>query len=194
MNLFRWMAPVYHHLVDPRRTGEDAAVMAERLRLFVPPGGRLLDVGGGTGAIAARLAGQLLARVTILDPNSYMLAHVPRHRAVSPVLGSVEHMPFPADAFDAVLVSDAFHHVRDQDAAVLEIARVVRAGGGVLILEMDPRGWTRLLVLGERLVGEPGAFFTPDALCAFMAARGIPGECRPEAGVSYSFLGRAAKE
>jgi ubiquinone/menaquinone biosynthesis C-methylase UbiE len=189
MNLFRWMAPVYHHVVDPRRSAEDAAVIATRLRPYVPVGGHLLDLGGGTGAMAARLAGLLHTRITVLDPSRDMLAHVPRHPALAAVSGAAEHMPFPDAAFDAVLISDAFHHFRHQDAAVGEIARVVRLGGGVLVLEMDPRGLTRLLVAGERLMGEPGSFFTPVALCDFLAARGIRGECRAEAGVSYSFLG-----
>jgi ubiquinone/menaquinone biosynthesis C-methylase UbiE len=193
MNLFRWAAPVYHLLVDPRRSGEDAAVIAARLRQYVPPGGHLLDVGGGTGAIAARLAGSLHARVTVLDASPDMLAHVPRHSALAAVRGAAEHMPFPDGAFDAALVSDAFHHFRDQDTAAREIARVVRPGGGVLILEMDPRGWTRLVVVGEHLLGEPGGFLSPLELRTFLAQRGIDGEWRAEAGASYSILGTVGR-
>jgi len=189
MNLFRWAAPVYHHLVDPRRSGEDAAVIAARLRPYLPPGGHLLDVGGGTGAIAARLAGALHARVTVLDPSPDMLAHVPRHPALTAVYGAAEDMPFPDAAFDAALVSDAFHHFRDQDAAAREIARVVRLGGGVLVLEMDPNGWTRVVVAAERLLGEPGRFFAPVELRAFLAQRRIEGRWQAEAGASYSILG-----
>lgn len=189
MSLFRWAAPVYHHLVDPRRARDDATVIAARLRPFVQLGGAVLDLGGGTGALAARLAGALHARVTVLDPSPHMLAHVPRHPALSAVSGTAESMPFADDTFDAALVSDAFHHFRDQDAATRELARVVRPGGGVLILEFSPMGWMRLVVAVERLVGEPGGFFTPLDLHAFLAERGIEGEWRTEAGASYSMLG-----
>lgn len=118
-----------------------------------------------------------------------MLAYVPSHPAALPTLGFAEAMPFGDDSFAAALVSDAFHHFRDQDAAARELARVVRPGGCVLILEMDPRGWTRLVMAAERLFGEPGSFFHPAELSEFLSARGIVGECKVERGTSYSFLG-----
>jgi ubiquinone/menaquinone biosynthesis C-methylase UbiE len=189
MNLFRWAAPVYHFIVDPRRSGEDAALIAARLRPFVAPGGLLLDLGGGTGALASRLAGALHARVVILDPSEYMLAYVPRHPSIVPIAGVAESMPFPNRNFDAVLVSDAFHHVRDPVGAATEIARVLKPSGGALILEMDPRGWTRMVAAAERLFGEPGHFFSPPELCALFASRDITGNWRREAGDTYSFLG-----
>jgi demethylmenaquinone methyltransferase/2-methoxy-6-polyprenyl-1,4-benzoquinol methylase len=131
----------------------------------------------------------LHAQVAILDPTPEMLAHVPDHPALRATVGAAERMPYVDNAFDAVLVSDAFHHFRDQDHAVREIVRVVRPGGGVLMLELDPTGWMRAVVLAERLLGEPATFFEPGRLCAFLAARGLHGECRAERGASYSFLG-----
>jgi ubiquinone/menaquinone biosynthesis C-methylase UbiE len=189
MNFFRWAAPVYHLVVDPRRSGEDAALIAARLRPFVAPGDLLLDLGGGTGALASRLAGALHAHVTVLDPSPHMLAHVPRHPSLVPIAGVAESMPFPSRTFDAVLVSDAFHHVRDPRAAASEIARVLKPEGGALILEMDPRGCTRMVAAVERLLGEPGHFFSPPELCALFASRDIAGRWRREAGDTYSFLG-----
>lgn len=136
-----------------------------------------------------RLADALPADVTVLDPTPEMLAYVPAHPRVTARLGVAERMPFPDDTFDAVVVFDAFHHFRDQDGAVREIARVVRPGGALLVSEFDDRGLMRLVVLGERLLGEPANFFAPDALCSYMSARGIDGECVPTSAVSYSFFG-----
>ncbi len=189
MGFFAWSAPIFHRVLDRRWTATDVSAIAARLRPYVPPGGALLDVGGGTGALASRLAGALHARVAILDPTPEMLAYVPDHPALHAALGTAECMPYDDDRFDAVLVSDAFHHFRDQDRAVSEIVRVVRPGGGVLMLELDPTGWMKALVLAERLLGEPASFFEPAHLCAFLAARGLDGECHAERGVSYSFLG-----
>ena len=189
MRFFAWSAPIFHRVLDRRWTAADVSAIAARLEPYVPPGGALLDVGGGTGALASRLAGALHAQVTILDPSPEMLAYVPDHPALRATAGAAESMPYSDDSFDAVLVSDAFHHFRDQDRAVREMARVVRPGGGVLMLELDPRGWTSALVLAERLVGEPATFFEPEHLCTFLAARGLLGECRGEGGSSYSFLG-----
>jgi hypothetical protein len=35
---------------------------------------------------------------------------------------------------------------------------------------------------------------TPEQMCAFMAERGIPGQCTAEQGASYRFLGRVEKD
>lgn len=189
MRFFAWSAPIFHRVLDRRWTADDVSAIAVRLRPYVPPGGVLLDVGGGTGALASHLAGALHAQVAILDPTPEMLAYVPDHPALRATVGAAERMPYVDNAFDAVLVSDAFHHFRDQDRAVREIVRVVRPGGGVLMLELDPTGWMRAVVLAERLLGEPATFFEPGRMCAFLAARGLHGECRAERGASYSFLG-----
>lgn len=188
MAFFEWAAPVFARFGD-RWTDEDAGEIAGWLRPYVPPGGLLLDLGGGTGALAAHLADALSCRVTVLDATPQMLTYLPERDDVTGIVGRAEAMPFPDHSFDAVVVSDAFHHFRDQDAAVREMQRVVRRAGGVLVLELDPSGWMRLTVWGERALGEPGAFFTPKALCAHMAERGIDGECEPQRGVSYRFLG-----
>ncbi|MBE0418190.1 MAG: hypothetical protein IBX63_10535, partial [Coriobacteriia bacterium] len=83
-----------------------------------------------------------------------------------------------------------FHHFEDQPAAAAEFARVVRPGGGVVVLELDPRPWyMRVLVAIEKLLGEPGAFFSPGEMCDFMASNGIDGTCEPIKGPSYRFTG-----
>jgi demethylmenaquinone methyltransferase/2-methoxy-6-polyprenyl-1,4-benzoquinol methylase len=99
-------------------------------------------------------------------------------------------MPFESRSFDALVVTDAFHHFRDQPGAVREFTRVVRPGGRVLVMELDPRGWVmRGIVLAEKLVGEPGAFFTPEEMCAFMAQQGMSGTCEPLRLASYRYIG-----
>jgi ubiquinone/menaquinone biosynthesis C-methylase UbiE len=125
----------------------------------------------------------------VLDPTPEMLRYLKPHARVTGVVGLAEAMPFGDGTFDACLISDAFHHFRDQDGAVREITRVVRPGGALLVLEFDPRGLMRLIVWGEKLLGEPGAFFTPDAMCAYMAARGVPGHCESTSPTGYYFLG-----
>lgn len=192
MGFFNWAAPLFGHFAD---RWDDAGIeqIAGWLEPFVPVGGSLLDVGGGTGALARRLVNSLGAQVTVLDPTPEMLGYIPDHGPVRGVLGSAEDMPFGDAEFDAVIVTDAFHHFRDQPAAVREFARVVRPGGGVVIVDLDPRGLAmRLVVIGERLMGEPGAFFEPAELCAFMAEHGIAGECTAERGVTYRYVGEVA--
>ena len=193
MGFFNWAAPLVRRFGD-RFTALDAGEIAEWLRPSVEPGGRVLDVGGGAGQLAVLLAEALDASVTVLDPTPQMLDHVPTHDRVSAVSGMAEMMPFPDSAFDAVVVSDAFHHFRDQPGAVMEFARVVRNGGQVLVLELDPRGilmW--LIVVGEKLLGEPGAFLTPEEMCAFMERQGIKGHCERLKKADYRFIGTVYK-
>lgn len=193
MGFFNWAAPLVRRFGD-RFTERDATAIAEWLRPAVEPGGRILDVGGGAGQLAVLLADALDASVTVMDPTPEMLDHVPSHSAVSAVSGIAEAMPFPDDSFDAIVVSDAFHHFRDQPGAVKEFARVVRNGGLVLVLELDPTGLLmRLIVWGEKLLGEPGAFFTPAEMCAFMAREGIDGICESLDKADYRFIGRVVK-
>lgn len=189
MAFFNWSAPLLHRFLDDRWRAEDIGTLAGLLRPWVPEGGALLDLGGGSGGLAVRLAGTLHAQVTILDPTPEMLTRVPAHPALTVRLGSAEDIPFPDASFDAVLVSDAFHHFRNLERSVEEMARVTRAGGGLLILEIDPGGWRRLIVVAERLVGEPANFFTRDAFCVFMAGRGVPGRCFDHDSMSYLFAG-----
>jgi demethylmenaquinone methyltransferase/2-methoxy-6-polyprenyl-1,4-benzoquinol methylase len=194
MGFFNWAAPFIRRYGD-RFTADDAEAIAGWLRPAVQPGGRVLDVGGGSGQLAALLARALAAHVTVLEPTAEIIAYVETTERVSAVQGMAEDMPLPTDGFDAIVVTDAFHHFRDQTAAVAEFTRVVRDGGLVLVLDLDPRpSAMRLIALAERLVGEPATFMTPDEMCAFMAERGISGRCEPLGRAGYRFLGTVRKE
>lgn len=189
MGFFNWSAPVFGHFAN-RWDDADIAQIRDWLAPFVAPGGSLLDVGGGTGALASRLSTALSSQVTVLDPTPEMLAYLPDTEEVVGILGVAESMPFDDNRFDAVIVTDAFHHFRDQPGAVREFARVVRPGGGVIVLDLDPSGFVmRTIALGERILGEPGAFLTPKQMCSFMAQHGIEGDCERTRGPSYRFTG-----
>lgn len=194
MGFFNWAAPLIR-LYGDRFDEHDAERIAAMLRPSVEPGGRILDVGGGSGQLAHLLADQLDAHVTVLDPTPQMLDHVKRDERVEPVSGSAEAIPFDDDTFDALVVSDAFHHFSDQSVAAREFARVVRHNGLVLVLDLDPDSAPmRFVVIGERLLGEPASFMTPRQMCAFMARHGLEGRCEVEEGPWYHFLGCVQKE
>ncbi len=189
MGFFNWAAPVFGHFAD-RWSPEDIDEIVGWLDPFLGEQKRVLDVGGGTGALARRLSESAGAQVTVLDPTPEMLRYIPADGPVRGIVGTAEAMPFGDDSFDALIVTDAFHHFRDQPGAVAEFRRVVRPGGGVVVIELDPRGLVmRTIVLGEKLLGEPGAFFEPDQMCEFMSENGISGTCAQVRGVSYRFVG-----
>jgi len=105
----------------------------------------VLDLAGGTGDIAFRLAaaGGASTRVTVLDINPEMLA-VGRTRAfdrhddaISFVEGNAESLPFPDRKFDAVTIAFGIRNVPRIDAALAEAFRVLRIGGHFLCLEFS---------------------------------------------------------
>lgn len=59
----------------------------------------------------------------------------------------------------------------------------------MLILEMEPAGWTRPVATLERLLGEPAAFKSSVEMEEFMARFGIAGTSTRLTRISYSFLG-----
>lgn len=188
MGFFNWAAPIIHRY-GQRWTAEDARIVAGWIMDDDTSGGSILDVGGGSGGLAVLLAESTGAIVTVLDPTRQLIERLPDHAAVIGVLGVAESMPFGDGEFDAVVVTDAFHHFRDQQGALDEIRRVLRPSGGLLVLDLDPSYramW--LLVFGERLLGEPAAFLTPDQMCELAAVHGLPGECVAEKGAGYRFV------
>lgn len=194
MGFFNWAAPAFGRLAD-RWSHESIQTIAGRLRAAVTDECRcVLDVGGGTGALAARLADELDVRVTVLDPTPEMVAYAPERDDVQVVIGTAEAMPFEDASFDAIVITDAMHHFRDLEASTAEVARVVRPGGVVQVIELDPSRWAiKFIALGERLLREPAAFLTPAELVEMMARHGIEGSCEKCEGVEYAFVGRVVE-
>jgi demethylmenaquinone methyltransferase/2-methoxy-6-polyprenyl-1,4-benzoquinol methylase len=113
--------------------------------LQLAPGHLVLDLATGTGDLAIQIAArEPAARVVGLDPSPKMLAVAARKIAGRPIaltLGDAAALPFPDGAFDGVSMAFGIRNVPDRSRALVEIARVVRAGGRVAILELsEPRG------------------------------------------------------
>ena len=106
---------------------------------------RVLDVAGGTGDVAFRIADRSPpAEVTVLDVNHAML-EVGRERAAARGLGrrvtfldgNAEALPFADRRFDAVTIAFGIRNVPRVDQALAEAARVLRHGGRLLVLEFS---------------------------------------------------------
>src|SRR5829696_8610142 len=91
---------------------------------------RILDVGCGDGQIS-RLAVGIGARVVVGVDPTWNQVHVAQERAGGAFFArsGAAALPFPDDAFDAVVACLVFEHIDDVDAAIAEIARVLAPGG-----------------------------------------------------------------
>jgi demethylmenaquinone methyltransferase/2-methoxy-6-polyprenyl-1,4-benzoquinol methylase len=125
------------------------------------PVDRVLDLAGGPGrAVRAVDAGERV----VADAAPGMVRRA-RTAGLTGVVADGGRLPFRADAFDAVLLTDALHHLPDRRAALAEAHRVCRLGGVLVVRDFDPatvRG--RTLVAAERLVGFDSTFAGPGAV------------------------------
>lgn len=106
---------------------------------------RMLDLAGGTGDIAFRIANRApAATVTVLDISKPML-DVGRERAekrglssrVRFIEGNAEALPLDDDSFDAATIAFGIRNVPDIPAALAEAHRVLKIGGRFLVLEFS---------------------------------------------------------
>jgi demethylmenaquinone methyltransferase/2-methoxy-6-polyprenyl-1,4-benzoquinol methylase len=136
---------------------------------------RVLDLAGGTGDIAFRIAGRSqAAEVTVADINAEMLAVGRKRAAAKPFADRVdfreanaEELPFAEATFDTVTIAFGIRNVPRIARALAEIYRVLKPGGRFLCLEfsaVDVAGLDRLYDLyslnvipavGGWVVGDP---------------------------------------
>ena len=110
------------------------ALMAELLQPWLGTDQRILDAGCGPGGNGAWLASH--GQVTGVDLAREALEFVRARRlATTPVQASAERLPFADGAFDVAVGITLLYTVRDDVAALGELARVLRTGGAVLLLE-----------------------------------------------------------
>lgn len=89
---------------------------------------RVLEVGGGPGELAARIAGEVGCRVVMVDISPRMV-ELARGRGVDAHVGDAVSLPFPDGSFDCVLAAWVLFHLPDLDRGLAELARVLVPGG-----------------------------------------------------------------
>jgi trans-aconitate 2-methyltransferase len=129
---------------------------ANLLELLNPqPGERILDLGCGTGQLAAEIA-RAGAHVVGLDNSADMLASARKNFPhLTFVLADAASFDYP-EPFDAVFSNAALHWVKNAEGSVSSIARALRPGGR-FIAEFGGRGNIALVQAALRAVLGPSA-------------------------------------
>jgi demethylmenaquinone methyltransferase / 2-methoxy-6-polyprenyl-1,4-benzoquinol methylase len=181
--LFAPLGETYDRYARLLSFGQDPrwrAFLVERIE--ADPNATVLDVACGTAAVSIELVRRYGCRVVGVDQSAEMLA-AGRERIAAAGLGErielekgrAEHLPFEDASFEALTFTYLLRYVDDPAATMKELARVVRPGGRIAMLDFFvPGGVARpawelyvrmgLPVLGRAISpgwGEVGSFLGP---------------------------------
>jgi demethylmenaquinone methyltransferase/2-methoxy-6-polyprenyl-1,4-benzoquinol methylase len=152
------------------------------------PGGRALDVATGTGDLAIELARRVGPSGTVIG-SDFSEAMLERAREKDPGVqweqANALALPYADDAFDAATVGFGARNFSDLEQGVRELARVVRPGGRVVVLEITTPArpplstffslwFDRVVPLIGRLTGESQAYtYLPSSVKRFPAPEAL---------------------
>ena len=129
---------------DLLNSGVEGRVVPYRKRTAGYAWGDVLEIGGGTGANLPYYPHD--AKLTFLEPDTHMIrrlsGHVRRQSREAAIVQQVgERLPFADASFDSVVTTLVLCMVRDPDAVVCEVRRVLRPGGAFFFYEhvVSPR-------------------------------------------------------
>ncbi|MAG34434.1 MAG: ArsR family transcriptional regulator [Deltaproteobacteria bacterium] len=155
----------------------DDLLRARATATLVAPGLRVADVGTGTGILALELAA-LGLHVIGVDRSEAMLEGARRKwEAVAPASpghiefrrGNAHDLPLETDSVDATFAHMVLHSVEEPARAISEMARVVRPGGQVVVVDFLPHEHAWM----EEELGLLWLGFDPDTLRGWIEAAGL---------------------
>jgi demethylmenaquinone methyltransferase/2-methoxy-6-polyprenyl-1,4-benzoquinol methylase len=176
--MFDRIAPVYDVMNRVMTAGLDRRWRRRAVQAVVWPGDRVLDACCGTGDLALE-AERRGGRVVGLDFSERMLELArKKSTTIEWVQGDALALPFPDGDFDAATVGFGVRNLEDLEAGLHELARVLRPGGRVAVLEItQPQGilrpffrvWLDVLVplAGKVLPGGKAYTYLPASIRRF---------------------------
>jgi ubiquinone/menaquinone biosynthesis C-methylase UbiE len=132
------------------------------------------DLGCGTGPVSEALA-PYVARVVAVDGSPEMLQAARRRLDGQPNVdireGALEALPIEGDVLDAAIASLVLHHQPDPASVLNEIARVLKPGGRILVVDMLPHERTEY----QPQMGHVWLGFSQDTMRRYLSAAGFTG-------------------
>lgn len=163
--VFKYIGPsIYPHTVR------------ESLCTFLKPlsdQASVLDLGAGTGIMSEfAYACRNDLQYSAVDPAEGMLKfsaeYIQTHKA------HAEKLPFDESSFEAILIGEALHHFSDVEKSMQEIVRILKKEGKLFIYEFDSSTFMgKNLCRVEKILGEPGNFFSPEILKQVLERHGF---------------------
>jgi SAM-dependent methyltransferase len=143
--VYRPLVSAFHgRRIDAETVEADQVPYAERLAVllapFLPPhpAGAILDVGGSTGVVSARLAERLSMRALVLDPAPAEVERA-RARGVEAVVGTIEGWERMDARFELVLLCQTIDHLLDVASALTAIREAIADDGFLYVDIVDFR-------------------------------------------------------
>jgi ubiquinone/menaquinone biosynthesis C-methylase UbiE len=154
------------------RPVQDAVLLALREQ----PPRHVVEIGCGTGLLAARMHDELGAIVLGCDPVWGMISRAQR-RDPSPewLQADAPALPIASATVDAIVCTESFHWCDDHQGALQEFSRVLRPGGRLYVALVNPpwesiSAWTRR---ASQVYGQSLRFPTPARMRSMSAAAGL---------------------
>lgn len=142
---------------------------------LVPFGANVLDTGAGTGELS-RAAAKKASHVLCTDESEKMLAEA---RKMARQVGAsnisfrrcnIFHIDEPDETFDVTIAGNVLHLLNNPKAAVIELTRVTKTGGKILLPCFATGGREiRLISIYKMLGFNPSAEYTPEEYCRMLA-------------------------
>lgn len=124
----------------------------------------IVDVGGGTGRLAQFISNSCKT-IYVLDESEKMLSKAKHYPNLISINGNALKSPFENNSIDTVILSDVFHHIKEQEELIIEINRILKDNGKILIMDFDRKYIkTKLLIAFEFILFGRLFFRTKDEM------------------------------
>jgi ubiquinone/menaquinone biosynthesis C-methylase UbiE len=162
---FDLLAPFYDKLI--RYNNPEKLINLIKL----PKRGYILDAGGGTGRVAQSINNSL-SKIIVVDISHAMLRQAMQKKGLTSVCSITETLPFVGRSFDRIIMIDAMHHVFDQEKTVLEMWRLLKPGGRIVIEEPNISVFgVKLVAIAEKLTLMRSRFLRAEQIARYFPSQ-----------------------
>ena len=147
----------------------------------ITPGGKVLDLGCGTGELLFKLVQKYPATAELvgIDISEEMLkrakSKLDSFKTVSLHVGNVEKIAYPDEYFDLIVSVGVMHYVRNPKSMITEALRVLKHGGRFLLIDMAEESMTTKISSVLRKITDPGAvqFYSLHSISELLTSQGF---------------------